>query len=176
MAKISDTQAVRCQLCGEKAATVIWKDHKFSYGPESDGVVLTARVPVEQCAGCAESVLGDEAETIMHAAICAHLGRLSPAEIKAIRTHFGMLQEEFADLTKYGVASIKRWESGNQIQSESVDNHLRLLRSLGVKETLKRTAPRVAPEFKRQFDDRERRQADAFRLRPPALETDRLAA
>lgn len=177
MADITEGRTERCSLCDETAATVSYEIQEFNYGPIGDCVVLSARVPVVKCNACGESYLAEEAEEIMHDAVCAHLGRLTPAEVKAIRVGFGMRQEEFANFTKYGVASIKRWESGAQIQSDSADAHLRLLKSLGVTETLKRTTRRGESEFTRDFDEPTRDLARQFQLRAPVYaEPERMAA
>ena len=127
-----------CGSCGGEAV-LGYDTQEFNYGPEADGIVLSAEVPVWTCQECGDQVMGEEAEDIMHDVVCAHLGRLNPREVRSIRNGFGMLQEDFAEFTGYGTASIKRWEAGSQIQSESVDKHLRLVRSLGVAEARKRT-------------------------------------
>lgn len=166
----------RCKVCEDATATLGYENQTFQFGPGADGVILNARVPVWTCAGCGEEYLDGDAETIKHAAVCAHLGRLTPEEIKGMRLAFGMLQEAFANFTGYGVASIKRWESGGQIQSESVDKHLRLVRSLGVAEVSKRTSLPQAREFRTQISASARSYAQRFHLRTSEYEPDALAA
>lgn len=165
-----EQKAELCAACEEAEAKLDFKQHRFHLGSEADGVVLSAVVPVWSCAECGEEYLAPEAEEMIHDVICAHLGRLNPAEIKAMRVKFAMRQEEFAALTGYGIASVKRWESGNQIQSESVDKHLRLLRALGAIEATKRIAPRPAPAYKHEFGREYHEFADRFRLRTPSYE------
>jgi putative zinc finger/helix-turn-helix YgiT family protein len=172
--KGDETRLERCLVCEEEAATLSYEDQEFNYGPVENGVVLHARVPVWTCAACGERYLDDEAETIKHDVVCAHLGRLTPREIRDLRVSFQMLQEPFADFTGYGIASIKRWESGAQIQSESVDKHLRLLRSLGFAEVLKRSTPPKIREFRTFIPPETRERAKQFHLR--VLEPQRLAA
>lgn len=160
-----------CTSC-DGVATLSYQPHEFNYGPEADGIVLTASVPVWTCAACADQIMGEEAEDIIHEAVCAHLGRLNPREVRALRSSFAMLQDEFAELTGYGTASIKRWEAGSQIQSESVDKHLRLIRSIGVYETQKRTRPAREPKLRMPYNATMWEQAKAFDLRRsmPALQ------
>lgn len=156
----------KCALCDEQTAHLSHQLHSFNYGPVADGIVLQATVPVWTCESCGESYLGEEAEEIMHEAVCIYLGRLTPREIRAMRVSFGMRQEDFAEMTGHGVASIKRWESGAQIPSRSADQHLRLYRSLGVEEAKKHTRPRREPEFITVFDADTLARARRFQLRP----------
>lgn len=165
-----------CPICGGHAV-LSYETQKFNYGPEADGVVLAAVVPVLTCRDCDEQILGEEAEEIMHEAICAYLGRLTPREIKAIRTSFGMLQEDFAELTGYGTASIKRWEAGSQIQSDSVDKHIRLVRSIGAPEARKRTRKSSQPDLRMPYDEAKWSYARQFELRKPRVSSgERIAA
>ena len=156
----------RCLVCEDGEATLGFHAQSFHYGPVADGIVLEAQVPVWTCSRCGEQYLGQDAEDIKHEAVCNYLRRMTPKDIKQLRVSFGMLQEEFAAFTGYGSASIKRWESGGQIQSESVDKHLRLLRSLGVQEVTKRSAPPTQPEFRTAFSAETREQSRRFILRP----------
>jgi len=166
----------QCLVCEDAIATLGFETQTFNYGPASDGIELSARVPVWTCEGCGERYLDPEAEDIKHEAVCAYLGRMTPREIKALRVSFGMLQEAFAGFTGYGSASIKRWESGAQIQSESVDKHLRLLRSLGLAEATKRTIRPRNAEFRTSISASVREQAKRFSLRPVAHQPELLAA
>ncbi len=156
----------RCGSCGGEA--VLGYDvQEFNYGPEADGIVLSSEVPVWTCQACGDQVMGEEAEAIMHDAVCAHLGRLNPREVRSIRACFGMLQDDFAELTGYGTASIKRWEAGSQIQSESADKHLRLVRSLGAAEARKRIRGPQTPSFKMPHDPGKCEASRTFELRRP---------
>ena len=172
----SEAQVERCLSCEEAPATLSYETQSFNYGPVSDGVVLSAVVPVWSCEGCGEQYLGPEAEDIKHDAVCAFLGRMTPSEIKSLRLSFQMLQDQFADFTGYGIASIKRWETGAQIQSESVDKHLRLLRALGIAEVVKRSTAPKTPEFRTELSPEIRERAKQFNLRVPMAEPVRMAA
>lgn len=161
----NETKKEPCLLCEESEATLSYEDQAFNYGPVENGVVIQALVPVWTCGACGEQYLDEAAEDIKHNAVCAFLGRLTPREIKQVRVDFHMLQEQFADFTGYGIASVKRWESGAQIQSESVDKHLRLLRSLGVAEVVKRSAPPRPRAFRTMISEEARERARDFDLR-----------
>ena len=172
----NEVQTQQCLVCEDGIATLGFEAQRFHYGPVANGVELSAMVPVWTCAACDEQYLGEDAEDIKHEAVCVYLGRLAPREIKSLRVSFGMLQEAFAQLTGYGSASIKRWESGTQIQSESVDKHLRLLRSLGLAEVLRRTATPRLPVFRTPISARTRDESRYFNLRPPASAAPAMAA
>jgi putative zinc finger/helix-turn-helix YgiT family protein len=166
----------QCLVCEDATATLGYENQTFNYGPAANGILLSARVPVWTCEGCGEQYLDDEAEVIKHEAVCAHLERLTPAEIRNLRASFGMLQEAFAAFTGYGSASIKRWETGAQIQSESVDKHLRLLRSLGLAEVTRRAAQPPAPIFRTQISASARDHSRRFNLRVSAPPPEAMAA
>jgi putative zinc finger/helix-turn-helix YgiT family protein len=116
-----------CPSCGEGGAVTRYEAETFPYGSGADQVTLTAMVPVIHCDACGGDFTDGAAEDIRHAEICRHLGRLSPSEIKNIRLQYGLSQSEWAQRTKLGIASVKRWESGNLIQNEAMDCYLRLL-------------------------------------------------
>jgi|SRR5450432_2624672 len=52
-------------------------------------------------------------------------GLLTGKEIRALRLRLNMTQQQFADYLGTGVASVKRWESG-QIQDRAMDQLIRL--------------------------------------------------
>ena len=179
MAEIIDRNEQRtqqCEICDDATATLSYETQSFNYGPVADGIVLSAKVPVWTCAGCGLQYLGEEAEGIKHDAVCVYLGRLTPREIRATRVDFGMLQDAFAEFTGYVIASVKRWETGAQIQSESVDKHLRLLRSLGQAEVRRRTAKPLMPEFRTAISPSAREYSRQFNLRPVERQMEAMAA
>jgi DNA-binding transcriptional regulator YiaG len=114
---------------------------------------------------------GEDAEELRHEAVCRHLGRLTPGEIKAIRESYCLTQEKFAEDSGFGVASIKRWELGNQIQSESANNLLLLLRTprnfLLVQEANKKRP--FQPKFRTVMSEITLRQSREFKLRIPVV-------
>ncbi|OHC97457.1 MAG: hypothetical protein A2095_04680 [Sphingomonadales bacterium GWF1_63_6] len=116
-----------CLFCDAKAATHTLKDQEFVYKDGGRAIVLHTKVPVVECSACGEAFNGEGAEEAQHAAVCAYLGRLTPAEIRGLRERLGLTQARLAELTQIGIASIKRWEAGNTIQNPSLDAKLRAL-------------------------------------------------
>lgn len=76
---------LRCEVCEANAVTVRDHEEKFVYGSGHDRVLLSAVVPVYECGQCGEMYTGHEAEELRHEAVCRHLGRLTPREIKMTR-------------------------------------------------------------------------------------------
>jgi putative zinc finger/helix-turn-helix YgiT family protein len=117
----------RCAECGEDAVRVSFEEQQFVYGDGKDAVELSARVPVWVCGHCGDAYTDGDAEDLRHEAVCRHLGVLSPVQIRALREQHKMSQAEFAKVTGFGVASLKRWETGALIQNQSADRLLRLI-------------------------------------------------
>ncbi len=125
--QLADTGAAECILCGEHAARPSIADQEFVYRDGGREVVLHAKIPVIHCEACDETYTAAGAEEAQHEAVCAYLGRLAPAQIRALRERLNLSQARLAELTQIGIASIKRWESGSCIQNASLDARLRAL-------------------------------------------------
>ena len=125
----TSSQRRNCDAC-DAAGTVrrSIRTERFDYGERGSTVTLSVRVPTWTCAGCHTAYTEGDAEDARHEAVCHHLGVLTPREIRDIRARHGLTQAEFARLTRFGEATIKRWESGLLIQNASADQYLRLLR------------------------------------------------
>ena len=104
---------------------------EFDYGSDDDRVkIVIEAVKVLVCAACGEVFYGPEAEHAQHRAICKAYHLMTPEEIKGVREQLGKTQEEFAELTGIGVATLSRWEKGRLMQTRAHDNYLRLLQAL----------------------------------------------
>ena len=156
-----------------------WRDHTFTYGSGTDAAELTVHLPVHVCPSCGLEFLDDEAETLKHGAVCAHLGVLSPEEIRRIRGMHGMSRAAFSKVTGLGEATLNRWENGILIQSAANDHYLRLLAAPNNMHMLQRLGsvptgsvrPSEADAGRfRVIDvsDEHRRRQAGFRLRPAA--------
>lgn len=115
-----------------------WGTHTFTYGLGAAAVELTVDLPIHVCPSCGLEFFDDEAETLKHEAVCAHLGVLSPNEIRGIRRMHGMSRAAFSKITGLGEATLNRWENGILIQSAANDRYLRLLAAPSNLRTLKR--------------------------------------
>ena len=117
---------VPCFDCGADTRKN-WGEHTFAYGLGPDAAQLRVTLPIHVCPSCGFECLDDEAETLKHEAICAHLGVLSPQEVRAIRQMHGMSRAAFSKITGLGEATLNRWENGVLIQNPANDRYLRLL-------------------------------------------------
>jgi putative zinc finger/helix-turn-helix YgiT family protein len=123
------TTATRtCPSCGHRGLEHRLVSDRFEFGAEDKPIwVEVERVPAEVCPQCGERFWGPEAGAIRHEAICRALGLLTPAEIKQIRERLGLTQEQFAEQTGIGVATLSRWERGRWVQTKAHDLYLRKL-------------------------------------------------
>jgi putative zinc finger/helix-turn-helix YgiT family protein len=117
-----------CPSCDFAGIEERQEDQEFSYGIGNEQVTLKATLPVFICPNCDFAFSDERGEIARHAAVCGHLGLLTPAEIVEIRKNLSLSRIEFAELTGIGIASLQRWETGSQIQSKSNDKLIRLMR------------------------------------------------
>lgn len=129
-----------CPVCGERGVRTAWTRTQFPYGVGADTVTLSAIVPVQICQSCGFEFLDHDAERLRHEAVCVHLAVLAPSDIKKIRDDQGMSRADFARVTRFGEATVARWERGELIQSAANDRYLRLLQDPEVFERLLRLA------------------------------------
>jgi putative zinc finger/helix-turn-helix YgiT family protein len=161
-----------CEQCGAQESVVhSIVSERFPYGSGDDAAILEAHVLVWTCEACGEVYSEWEADEARHEAVCAYLDRPSPREIREFREANGLSQEEFAKLTRFGAASIKRWETGEQIPSASAAHLLQIVMMPGILEQLRAKArakdSRLStPRFRTPVTEDSRRCAQLFSLRP----------
>jgi putative zinc finger/helix-turn-helix YgiT family protein len=105
-----------------------WEHCPFPYGRGEDAVEISVRLPVRKCRKCSFEFFDEEAEDLRHEAVCRHLGRLTPQQIKDLREKYGFSRADLERITGLGEASIARWERGELIQNAGNDSLLWLLR------------------------------------------------
>lgn len=162
-----------CDECGELQLRKAFERESFVYGTGSDAVTLEAQVPIWRCAACGHAFTDGEAEEVRHEAICRHLGVLTPREIYNIRLKQGLTQAQFANVTGFGEASIKRWEAGLVVQNVSADRFLRLLDDalifarlrILVDTSERRRSIAQQTKFQTTLPESTLKQAEVFRLR-----------
>lgn len=119
----------KCPECDHGHLIPFTRDEEldFDLGEETIKVAIKD-VPVERCDVCGLIASGPPAAKVRHEAVCRATGLLTPTEIKAIRDTFGWSQQEFADLTGCGVATVSRWERGRLLQNRSSNKVLLAIR------------------------------------------------
>lgn len=120
-------QLPECPDCDSTDSRIDYRRQSFRHGRGDDVVDLNCEVPVFTCNQCGCEWTGPEAEDARQVAVCRHLGRLTPVEIRDIRETCRRSQAEFSRITGIGEASLSRWETGAQIQNASSDRLLRLI-------------------------------------------------
>jgi DNA-binding transcriptional regulator YiaG len=169
-----------CEQCGtEHSVSCQAVTEELPYGVGSDAVILRVAVPVWACSECGFAYTDEDADHIRHNAICRHLDRPTPTQIRALREAHGLSQDQFAKLTRFGSASIKRWELAEQIPSASAAQHLQLLSLPGaMNELLTRNECSLTarkPIFRTEIADRSMRDARLFVLRRVTVTMQRVA-
>jgi DNA-binding transcriptional regulator YiaG len=124
---------MQCPGCGAAALKWSRKRSDVTYRDRTGTAQRThAMVRVATCATCGFAVRPPESLMAEHSAICRHIGVLAPEDIVAARQRLGITQVELAERTGFGIASIKRWETGRNIQNLSSDRALRSVLEMGL--------------------------------------------
>src|SRR5688500_18667338 len=110
MGQPSSRETITCGFCGASNVSTRFEEDKFMYGDGDSAVMLTALVPVHQCASCSAEFTDDSAEDVRHDTVCHHLSVLTPAQIRELRERHNLSRSQFAKLTRLGEATIARWE------------------------------------------------------------------
>lgn len=126
-ASASDTRA--CPVCDAGTAVRSTNIQEFAYGTGDGAVTLRAHVPFWSCPACGDEWVDEEGEAAQHAAVCRHLDRATPTEVKTTRVMARMTQKEFAAALHAGVASVKRWEAGTVMPNRSATATIRAFRA-----------------------------------------------
>lgn len=108
-----------CEDCGADGVQLTEGPLEFQYGIGDDEVTLVATVPFWTCGACGFSYTAPGAERAQNDAISHYLGRMRPSEIKSLRALAGLSFADFARALQVGIASVKRWESGEIVPSRS---------------------------------------------------------
>ncbi len=123
---MNDHADTHCHACGAPAVTWSRKRTQVPYRDRSGAEhMATAVVRIATCGTCGFAARPADAVLAEHAAVCRHSGLLAPEDIVAARNRLGLTQQELATRTGFGIASIKRWETGRNLQNVSSDRALR---------------------------------------------------
>jgi len=127
MSNMDISATMTCPICDSANVVERSEREEFEYGVGDKKVMLSVYIPVFHCAHCEYEFVGEKAANLRHDAVCAHLGLLTPGDIKMLRIKVAGSQQAFADLTRLGIATIQRWEQGALLQTRSNDLFLRFL-------------------------------------------------
>lgn len=100
--------------------------------PNTDGTGVAERIPVDVPvkwdAELREWLLTPEAHQIIDNTKARHMGLISPAELREMRTRFRLTQQQIGELIQVGEKSYTRWETGRSRPSRSINVLLCALR------------------------------------------------
>jgi DNA-binding transcriptional regulator YiaG len=100
--------------------------------PNADGTGVAERVPVDVPvkwdAELKEWLLTEEAHQLIDNTKARHMGLVSPAELREMRTRLRLTQRQIGELLQVGEKSYTRWETGRSRPSRSINVLLCALR------------------------------------------------
>ena len=117
-----------CLQCG--AASMTTGRENFNY--KAAGIPVTLlNVEVRRCKACGEYEVAipriEELHKTLARAVIAKRSRLTPAEIRFLRTHLGWSGNDFARHMGVKPETVSRWENGHDPMNPSADRLLRLM-------------------------------------------------
>jgi putative zinc finger/helix-turn-helix YgiT family protein len=119
-----------CPTCG---TTMVERRGRLLFPVNGEEITVASAVHLK-CPKCHEVVLRpQDARRLGQDAIMIYRrkhGLLSADQIRAIREHFDLTQADFARLLRLGGNTLSRWEAGRNVQTESMDTLLRLIRDV----------------------------------------------
>ena len=117
-----------CPVCGEGHLKKIARPHTFTYNNDRHTI---DNYEVFHCPVCEEDYLDHQTIQKFEPQLKEHRRRvdgfLTPSEIKAIRQQFEVSQQLFSEILGGGTKGFARYESESVIQSQAMDNLLRVL-------------------------------------------------
>lgn len=119
-----------CPACG---TAMVEKRGRLTLPVNGEEIAVPAAAHV-LCPKCHEVVVRyEDARRLNEDAVGIYRrkhGLLSASEMRAIRERFNLTQAEFGSLLRLGANTLSRWESGRNVQTESMDTLLRLIRDV----------------------------------------------
>lgn len=117
-----------CPTCGSSATEIVQERRNVT---ASDGTQLEFTDVFTRCTSCGEQFYtGEQSLASSRAAagvLRKHENLLSPEEIRAIRTRYGLTQSQLEQALGLGAKTVVRWEKGTVRQSRTADALLRAI-------------------------------------------------
>jgi putative zinc finger/helix-turn-helix YgiT family protein len=144
----------KCPMCGQGTLTSRRETRRYGRGID----VTLMNVTVRHCPACGEEFVAIPAIEALHRIIAGALAkspaRLSPGEVRFLRTYLGFSSADFARLIGVSPETVSRWESDRapQRMSTAAERFLRLIvlqgkpiESYRLEETAAEDAPARVP-------------------------------
>ncbi len=120
-----------CEICGSSDTREVVGDNKYAYKGHEIIIPNYKKIVCNHCGlDVADPVSVKASVPLFRDAQRKIDGFLTSAEIKAVRTFFGMSQKSFSEILGGGAKGFARYENGSVLQSKPMDNLLRILRAL----------------------------------------------
>jgi putative zinc finger/helix-turn-helix YgiT family protein len=117
-----------CDICGARAVRLTSQPLPMEY---REGTFAVEGFEYERCGACGESFIdAAQMDDIQRAGVEAArvgLGRLSSADIRAMRLTLGITQAVLEGQLGVSAGTVGRWERGEELQTRIADNFMRLL-------------------------------------------------
>lgn len=122
---------MRCTECGRAMKT-----RRENYRYDASGLPVTlAGVEVSRCPKCGAHEVAipriEELHRVIALAVISKSGRLAPPEIRYLRKFLDWSGAEFARHVGVDVATVSRWENGQQSMGPVADRLLRMIVACG---------------------------------------------
>lgn len=119
---------MKCIHCGKASMIAGRENHSY----KASGLPVTlVNVEVSRCKACGESVVAipkiEQLQKTIARAVISKRSRLTPAEVRFLRTHLGWSGSDFARHMGVKPETVSRWENGHDQMSPSADRLLRLM-------------------------------------------------
>jgi putative zinc finger/helix-turn-helix YgiT family protein len=123
---------INCLSCGDPMV-VSTEAHRYGDGLD----VVLRDVEIRRCRSCGEEEVAISRIKDVHKTIAFSLAqkptRLTPAEIRFLRTYLGYSSSDFASRLGVTRSTVSRWESGKRRTERGMEMVIRLMTLLGQK-------------------------------------------
>ncbi len=117
----------RCRQCQQVKVIPTRIDYPAEVNYDGRLVSFVAKaIEIPICENCGDKRFTIDVDDQINAALCAHLGLLTPDQIREGIERLGLTQKEVAERLGIAEATISRWVNKYVIQSRAMDNFLRV--------------------------------------------------
>jgi len=117
----------RCRQCHQETVVPTRIDYPTKVNYDGRLVSFVAKgIEIPICQNCGDKRFTLEVDDQINAALCAHLGLLTPEQIRAEIDRLGLSQKHVAERLGIAEATLSRWVNKQVIQSRAMDNYLRV--------------------------------------------------
>ncbi|MFN8176360.1 MAG: YgiT-type zinc finger protein [bacterium] len=138
---------MKCLECGN---TMVSARENYRYTESGLPYIVLVGVEVRRCPACGEEGVVIPRIEALHRAIALYVsgkpGRISPEEIRYLRTYLGWSGALFAERMGVAAESVSRWEHGTQKMAHATEKVLRSLAALQVFSESARPGPVTGDE------------------------------